>query len=359
MCAHRGSSATQATGGGLNVGIPIHGIPLQFGGDLSSQDSAMWFDQNCSKNSSSSNNSGRQTSGSAQANSSQNSMSGMFTNSQIEALASQFMPSQNVEAWKSCMLAKIGSHKSDRVELSYSRNGLALTVKIVWNPEATRPDAPVVRDFIVFGANCSNAPKPDEQLLPSQVVLCKPEGNSAVTIALNTNQGSAGPIEVPPPDDGNVGTRKLSKSADGMPGLPEKFTCRLTTDNPLQFEFAKDRETLRQESTGGINHWKPMKKAVVRTDLPNSQGTSGTLFVKDTYEDTVRGQTVRGKADGDDFLLVPDHLESVSGPQPATPDELFNGPPNQYIWWMRGKDNLKNPTLSFEAVCRVSKIENE
>jgi len=357
MCAHRGSSATQATGGGLNVGIPIHGIPLQFGGDLSSQDSAMWFDQNCSKNSSTLSNSGQQASGSAQANSSQNSMSGMFTNSQIEALASQFMPSQNVEAWKSCMLAKIGSHKSDRVELSYSRNGLALTVKIVWNPEAIRPDAPIVRDFIVFGANCSNPPKPNEQLLPSQVVLCKPEGNSAVTIALNTNQGSAGPIEISPSDDGNVGRRKVSQSADGIPGLPEKFTCRLTTDSPLLFEFAKDGGMLRQESADGINHWKPMKKAVVKTDLPSSQGTSGMLFAKETYEDTVQGQTIKGKADGNQFLLVPDNLESVSGPQPTTPKELFNGPTNQYIWSFNG--DLNNTKLSFEAVCRVSSIVNQ
>ena len=81
------------------------------------------------------------------------------------------------------------------------------------------------------------------------------------------------------------------------------------------------------------------------------------LFAKETYEDTVQGQTIKGKADGNQFLLVPDNLESVSGPQPTTPKELFNGPTNQYIWSFNG--DLNNTKLSFEAVCRVSSIVNQ
>jgi hypothetical protein len=297
MCASQGATTSQGTSGGLNVGIPIHGIPLQFGGDLSSQDSAMWFAQHCSTNSSNFSNSGSQSSGSAGSNASRNSANGFFTTSQVEALASRFMPKQNVDAWKACMLAKIGNQKSERIGMSYSINGSALTVRISWHPDAIRNDAPLVREFYAFGASCQNAPKRNEPLVDSELIVCTADGDSAITIALNTNQGSAGPIELPAP------------RGAGLTNVPESFSC--TMFHALDYQFTrKDGEledSFSSTKGGGTEVFEPVEKGYTLAIGSNRQVT-GTLLKKVAF-DYSKATWLQSTSTYTGFILVPDDLK--------------------------------------------------
>jgi FG-GAP-like repeat len=175
------------------------GIPLDFGGDLNSSDSSKWFDRYCRRDAGGTNIAGSNASAKSQANAASAVKSETFSNTQIQALALQFLPAANVEAWRACMLQKVSNQNVPRIAMTSSRNGATITVKLDWHPDSVRHDPPIVTDFWTDGADCENPPARNQPLTASSLILCRAKANAAVTIALNTDQGSAGPIEIPPP----------------------------------------------------------------------------------------------------------------------------------------------------------------
>lgn len=311
MCSKRGAAESHGNGGSLNVGVPIQGVPVQFGGDMKSSDASQWFDDYCGNSSDALHNSGSTSSLNAKSKSSSDAESGNYTNAQSEALALQFLPAANVEAWKACMLAKISSQKAQHITMTSSQNASTITLQLDWHPDALRSDAPVVTEFWADGATCSNPPLPNKPIEASRLILCKANPNSAVTIVLNTNQGSAGPIQIaaPPPvvDGGSTAGPKKGE-------IPKDFRC--VGGDEMKFAKVGDALTITYSSVPlsgfGMNppkqtHTLSAAKSKTTTALvnlndgPKNQVVSGTvfadenkifnIFVPDRLEQTPNGQT--------------------------------------------------------------------
>jgi len=319
MCSNRGAEESHGNGGSLNVGVPIQGIPVQFGGDMKSSDASKWFDQHCGNNASSLNNSSSNASASSKSNSASMAQSGNFTNAQVEALSYQFLPAQSVNAWKSCMLAKIGSQNAQHITMTSSQNGSTITLKLDWHPDALRPDAPIVSEFWADGATCDNPPSPNQPIGSSRLILCKAKPDSAVTIVLNTNQGSAGPIEIAAPPAAVVGGRG---TAANRRDIPDKFSCELsdvTSSQKVQYQFKKVSGsltvTIGDPDPNRVLTF-PLEELNRNSDAhvdvvngPKNESISGTLFVAN-----------KGSGWTEPFFFVPDALEQT----PATEDPKAN-----------------------------------
>jgi len=176
MCSNRGGSEQHSQDSGLSVGVPIQGVPVQFGGNLDGADASAWFDNHCGSN------------------------AGSISSNQAQFVAASLMPRESIGAWKQCMFEKLGSHRNDSLTIEYSLNGSEITFTIHWQPDPRKMEQPVVTgNTLVAGANCDNPLRDGDKLNGSQIVLCHRLGSSPVTFALNTDQGGAGPVNVPAP----------------------------------------------------------------------------------------------------------------------------------------------------------------
>ena len=170
-CKQPNRSANMSVDSSGSAGLPIEGIPVQFGGTLNGKNASAWFDSNC------------------------NASSEPLSTPQAQRIAANLVPPAVVDAWKDCRIHEVENQTSPRrVKISGALSGgdNTVTLTLQWIPDPTSPAAPVVSELVGFNANCSDLPKRGSLLQGSITVECKRRGRSMMVFFLNTEtEGSS------------------------------------------------------------------------------------------------------------------------------------------------------------------------
>jgi len=164
-CKQPNRSANMSVDSSGSAGLPIEGIPVQFGGTLNGKNAAAWFDSSCK------------------------SSDEPLTTSQAQRVAANLVPPAVVEAWKECRIHEVDTQTSPRrVKITGALSGgdNIVTLTLQWIPDPTSAAAPVVAEFVGFNINCTDLPKRGSLLQGSTTVECKRRGPGSMVFFLNT-----------------------------------------------------------------------------------------------------------------------------------------------------------------------------
>jgi hypothetical protein len=188
LCNHR--SGIPPLGIGLPLGFPIHGIPVQFGGDLDGKASTLWFDRNCSTE---------------DASKKAKAVYGRSVDPiQEEYIAAQLVPADVADHWCACVAhgafdiseytKRAFNIKNDLVILSAELNEPLVKLTLKWNPRSGDTAPPKVRSLLVFGADCpaSDNPFAIGAVLGAETELtCKRRADMPMAFVVETSEGPA------------------------------------------------------------------------------------------------------------------------------------------------------------------------
>jgi len=307
MCSQRNSTSRSSNSGGLSVGVPIDGVPLQFGGNLSGSDANSWFNAHCDQKS--------QT----------------MSDQQAESVSLALLPPDAIQAWSRC-IDRTTPTSLQRLGMSPTTNASRLTITITWQPDAIRLDPPVVNQFLVAGATCENPLRANDRLSGSQAIICTRLANQETVVVLNTNQGSPPSINLPAfrplgsrdqllASLQSTLTRSFHYEADGFDFIFDQrivgldTNCVLAVSNHQKVTFSQNHPPNSFRSFGPSDHTLdaliPLRRVVGLED--------------DSDDDNPPVRQIHLKTTGSDIQLK--HTISSSGISGGPNGQVMNGPP--------------------------------
>jgi hypothetical protein len=218
FCQSSSSSSGGSTGAGLNVMVPIYGVPVKFGGDYKQTSSSLSQQGSCSNSASS------------------------LSDATYENILQKVVAPEIVAAWTDCRTKAGGG-----LFINGDLNGDTLVLEFRFRPMGVISRTTLTEDPRITGASCprpivkartvlNNAPKYEQ---------CQRSGTGAVTVIANsTNDGArffipaVAPPPPPPPDvpqvlEGSYQVR-LGPGGGCNGGPPNSFPqtlAKITIDN--------------------------------------------------------------------------------------------------------------------------------
>lgn len=271
QCSTSFKSHQEAVDAGLNVGVPVYGVPLEIGGTWNSGSVETWKQENCSA-----------------ANRKESSESATFR------LVRKVAP-EIVAGWSSCMESRVSQRA---MNCKMSRLGDKTVFEAKWRRTEGDISAPQVLRWNVSGGSCSPILNAGDTLTEAAFQsACVGEDGQDFVIMLETSRGSCWqPIPYQPTREVISGVVNLDGHRTVKAEVVEFASGARVVTNGFNFSAVADREMkvsgdakiLSFENRNGNpgKHGRPAGQVLVQA--PKISG--GVLHIENFGEDGLKGE---------------------------------------------------------------------